>query len=299
MNALRFLKHVLVAALLPALFLPGMGPCVPVGAKTGMNPFFPLDNGVGRGVWTPEQQAATLEELGYVGIGYNYTSPEDLERWLKELDQRRLNLFEIYFGVNIDKPGVYPAGIQEAIRILKGRETILWLTVSGSTRAGDRDAEAAGLIQQVADWGKGSGLRLALYPHFGMYVATAEDALRVLRKVNRNNVGVTVNLCHELMSGNGERLFEIVKKAAPHTMLATICGADYGPGIKPDWSNYIKPLGQGHYDVYAFVKALRDAGHHGPIGLQCYQLKGDIKENLRSSLAAWNQYTARLAADSK
>ncbi|MCU0785775.1 MAG: hypothetical protein MUF81_17375 [Verrucomicrobia bacterium] len=42
---------------------------------------FVFDNGVGRGQWTPEQQAATIKELGYAGISYNYTSPEDLVAW--------------------------------------------------------------------------------------------------------------------------------------------------------------------------------------------------------------------------
>jgi len=37
--------------------------------------FFVFDNGVGRGKWTPEEQAKTLKELGYDGISYNYTNP--------------------------------------------------------------------------------------------------------------------------------------------------------------------------------------------------------------------------------
>jgi hypothetical protein len=35
--------------------------------------FFVFDNGVGRGMWTPEEQAAILKQLGYDGISYNYT----------------------------------------------------------------------------------------------------------------------------------------------------------------------------------------------------------------------------------
>lgn len=299
MRKLFIFKPMLAAALALALLLPGQIQAAQGGGKAKMNPFFPLDNGVGRGVWTPEQQAQTLKDLGYVGIGYNYTTPADLQKWLKELDARGLKLFEIYFGVSVEKPGVYPAGIQEAIKILKGRKTILWMTTQGSTKKGDRDEVAAKMIAQVADWGKASGLRVALYPHFGMYISTAEDALRVLPKVGRKNVGVTVNLCHELMSGNGDRLQEIAKKAAPHAYLATVCGADYGPDFKADWSNYIKPLGQGHYDVCGYVKALREAGYKGPIGLQCYMAKGDIKENLKNSLATWKQYSAQLAGEAK
>ena len=47
--------------------------------------FFVFDNGVGSGSWTPEQQAKTVKELGYDGISYNYTTPEDLVAWQKAL----------------------------------------------------------------------------------------------------------------------------------------------------------------------------------------------------------------------
>ncbi|MFP6597449.1 MAG: hypothetical protein VCC01_08330, partial [Candidatus Hydrogenedentota bacterium] len=38
---------------------------------------FVFDNGVGRGQWTPEQQARTLDQLGYAGIGYTGTEQLD------------------------------------------------------------------------------------------------------------------------------------------------------------------------------------------------------------------------------
>ena len=53
------------------------------GAFAARPEFFVFDNGVGRGSWTPDQQAQTLKELGYDGISYNYTTPEDLARWQK------------------------------------------------------------------------------------------------------------------------------------------------------------------------------------------------------------------------
>ena len=40
-------------------------------------PFFAFDNGVGRGVWPPSEQAETVKSLGYDGIHYNYTNPKD------------------------------------------------------------------------------------------------------------------------------------------------------------------------------------------------------------------------------
>ena len=51
----------------------------------------------------------------------------------------------------------------------------------------------------------------------------------------------------------------------------------------------IQTLDRGSYDVGAFVRQLRAMGYTAPVGLQCYNLKGDQKENLRRSLAAWRQ----------
>src|ERR1019366_9437008 len=69
--------------------------------------FFVLDNGVGRGAWTPEQQAKTLKELGYDGIGYNYTKPADLVAWQKAFKAQGLKIYSLYVYTFIDKPVHY------------------------------------------------------------------------------------------------------------------------------------------------------------------------------------------------
>ncbi len=201
--------------------------------------FFPLDNGVGRGSWTPAQQADCVQELGLDGIGYNYTKPEDLAAWLKALSSRGLKLYSLYFGITLDHENPDPAGLQEALPMLKGSGTIVWVTVARPRTGGDWDGVAARRIDALAELAAQQGLRLAIYPHLGLYVATAEDALRVLSRVTQTNVGVTVNLCHELASGNGPRLQEVIAKATPRLMLATICGATDKKDEAGGWTNYI------------------------------------------------------------
>ena len=51
----------------------------------------------------------------------------------------------------------------------------------------------------------------------------------------------------------------------------------------------VKMLGDGKFDLGQFLKELNAAGYRGPIGLQCYGLKGDPKENLTRSMAAWRK----------
>ena len=168
----------------------------------------------------------------------------------------------------------YEPGLTNAVHLLKGSDTFIWLTIREAR--GEHDAEAARLVQEVADLAGASGLRVALYPHRGYYMATADDALRIVKLAGRKNVGVTINLCHELMAGNADRLPALIKACAPHLFLVSINGASRGTTFKET----IKVLGQGEFDVPAFLTLLDQAGYAGPIGLQCFDLKGDPRENL-------------------
>jgi sugar phosphate isomerase/epimerase len=258
------------------------------------HPFFVMDNGVGRGKWTPDEQAQAVREIGYDGMSYNYTNQPDLvARWSHALGSRGLKLFGLYFHAYMDGPAAkrYPVGLRETIERLKGTDTVLWMTLreTKDKKKSGYDETGVAMVREVSDWARRSGLKVALYPHAGFYVATAEEALRIVKQVDRPDVGMTVNLCHELMAHNGDRLPEIIRQAGPHLFLVTINGADRGG--KP--SGYIQRLDQGSYDVGGFLKALDAAGYRGPVGLQCVGIKGDIRENLVKSLGAWKKYTGR------
>jgi sugar phosphate isomerase/epimerase len=56
-----------------------------------------------------------------------------------------------------------------------------------------------------------------------------------------------------------------------------------------DWNQLIQTLDQGSYDAGAVLRQLREIGYTGPVGLQCYNLKGDQKDNLQRSMAAWRR----------
>jgi sugar phosphate isomerase/epimerase len=73
--------------------------------------------------------------------------------------------------------------------------------------------------------------------------------------------------------------------------MVTINGATDRPG----WSNYIKTLDEGDYDVGGVLRTLRAVGYQGPVGLQCYNLKGALEENLEKSMKAWKEYCTRMS----
>ena len=110
------------------------------------NTFFPFDSGVGRGKWTPQEQAQCVGDLGFDGIGYNYNEkkPELLDEWLTELHQRGLKLVDIYSGLTFPKtPGARPNDfLRDPIRKLKGMETVLWVPIWGHPHDEPFDDEA-------------------------------------------------------------------------------------------------------------------------------------------------------------
>ncbi len=251
--------------------------------------FFVFDNGVGRGSWTPEQQAQTLKDLGYDGISYNYTTPADLGRWQQAFGAVGLKIYGLYVHTYIDRPEAFDARLPEAIALLKGTPTVLWITVQKPKVASPEDeAKAVRVVQQVADLAKAHGVQVALYGHAGFYVEHGEDSLRVVTKANRPNLGATLNLCHEFMSGVGDRLDSTLKAVAPKATRVSINGADLAS------KTWIMRLDQGDFDLVAYLTTLKAAGYDGPIGLQAYNVPGDVRENLAANIATWRRITSQL-----
>jgi len=248
------------------------------------SPFFAFDNGVGRDQWSPQEQADVLKELGYAGIAYTGTT--DLSERLRAFGSQGLRVFSLYVHCYPGQEDACPPQLTKTLKQLEGTGTMLWLTVQGKST----DAQAARVLRELGDAAARHGVKIALYPHFGNYVATARDAVRLVKLAGRKNVGVSINLCHELRSGNASQLGVIIKEAAPHLFLVSINGADHKGG----WDKLIQPLDRGEFDVHRFLRQLRDVGYTGPIGLQCYNVKGDLRENLQRSMKAWKELSQSL-----
>jgi sugar phosphate isomerase/epimerase len=268
-------------------------------APAGPNPFFAMDTATkDANHQTPQQQAQMLAELGYAGISIACENAQSLAQTLGELDQRDLQLFALYGGINVD-PGAQPydPALKDAVKVLEGRNTIVWLFVQSkeqkpSTSQGD--ARAVEIVNDLAEAAGAHGVRIALYPHHGFWLGTTDDALRITEKVNRPNVGVTFNLCHWLRVSPDRDARAAIERAMPHLFVVTINGADTDG---QDWKTLIQTLDRGTFDVRGFLEMLRDAGYTGPIGFQGYGLGGDARENLQRTMAAWQKYAEVLCGD--
>lgn len=255
------------------------------------SPFFAFDNGTGRGQLPPRQQAEMLREFGYDGIGY--TGAQGIPEMLEALDAKNLKMFSIYVAANVGTDGPsYDANLKQAIKELDGRETCIWLTLRGGKPSTDQyDDQAVAVVREIAAAAAESGLRVVLYPHVGFYVARLEDGLRIAEKVDRENVGTAFNLCHFLKLDDASKLEAALQRAMPHLFLVSINGADQGDTKRMGWDRLIQTLDRGDFPMDELLKTLKRFGYDGPIGLQCYAVKGDIRDNLRRSMVAWRKLT--------
>lgn len=263
---------------------------VPVAAANLSPGLFAFDNGTGRDQKLPlEQQAAILKSAGYAGMGI-YTGTAHIPEVLAALDHEHLRLLSIYVHSHVDDtaPRIDP-GLPAAIEQLAGRETMIMLTVQGQGK--NAEERAIENVREVADLAAKSGLKVCLYPHIGFYIETTPDAIRVLRKAGRPNVGAALNLYHTVMFHSTRcgddhlDLRQLVVQSLPHLAMVSI------NGIR---GSTIEPLGEGDYDVARFLSVLDNAGYHGPVSLQSYQVKGDLEQNLARSSAAWRAMLAKL-----
>ena len=261
------------------------------------NDFFAMDTGTkDASHQTAREQVQMIKDLGYAGIGVQ--GFEGLDAMLQELDQARLKLYNIYFLVDID-PGKepYDTRLKEAVQRLRGRDVMLWTAVTSrrfkpSSEEGDPDALR--ILGAIADLASESGLKVALYPHTSYWLERLEDALRLARKLNRANVGVTFNLCHWMRVDDETNLRPLLQAAAPHLLVASINGADSNcKGC--DWSRLIQTLDRGSFDVSSVLEILKEIGFHGPIGLQAYGIGGSAYDNLQRSMKAWQEMTGATA----
>jgi sugar phosphate isomerase/epimerase len=248
-------------------------------------PFFAFDNGVGRGKWPAEKQAATLKALGYDGISYNYTNNKDLENWLRIYRESGLKIFGLYFPVSPAKDPPWNPAIREAITLLKGSETVLWITIPAEkTKTADEyDKSVVKVLREFGELAQASGLRIAIYAHVGCHAASAADSLRLAKLVAHPAVGPSYNLCHEFLTGNGDKALETLRAVGPEAVLVSINGVD------PAGKKFILPLGEGAFDMAAFLAELKRIGYKGPVGHQFYSIPGAPEDNLKTAINAWRK----------
>lgn len=203
------------------------------------NPFFAMDN-IARG--GPEIAPAMLRELGYDGFGGRALD----EIMPPAVAARGLKFFNGYHVLTLDPAQPAPnEKLRHWLAAMQGRDTVLWLALNKVMRAdgtayaissSEADGFVVAQVRAIADAAKSSGVRVALYPHTGFWLARVEDAMRVADQLDRKDVGVTFNLCHWLKVEGVERdPVPVLRAGLPRLMFVTISGADTGDTRAMGW----------------------------------------------------------------
>jgi sugar phosphate isomerase/epimerase len=292
-NLIRIISALFIAC--PITGFSGIGNCeTPSSMRESEWPFFAFDNGVGRDQgWQPTRQAELLSRLGYDGIGYS--GLRNVEARISAFNKHDQKVFSFYERCSLDESETLDPDTVENLPHLEGTDAILWLLVTGKST----EEEAVARFRNVADVANKYSIKVALYPHDNTFVETGDHALKLAKLVNRENFGISINVCHELKAGKGENLVQLVKDSIDHLYLVSINGADRveDPNREKNWSRLIQPLDQGDFDIVPLLEQLRESGYEGPIGLQCYQISGEIEAILQNSISAWNELLSKSASD--
>jgi len=271
------------------------------GAAALPNPFYAYCVGIG----TDQQSAALpaqlalapiLADLGYAGMAH--VGLHGAMEMIETLEKHNQKLLAVYTDLVVD-PGQrgYDPELKRLIPQLQGHGTLVWLVVNSKRykpRSTEGDERAVELLREIADFAREYGVAISLYPHVGCYAERMEDVVRLAKKADRPNVGVTFTFCHFLAVDDAKNLDRVLEMARPKLTMVTINGTS---GFDPkNFGRWIQVLGEGSFDVGAVLKTLRRLDYRGPIGIIAYGIRGDHREILGRSMQAWKKLSAEAAA---
>lgn len=263
--------------------------------KSLVDRFFIMDTWFWANGLETAQQAEALKRIGWPKTTESRSKWETFPETLRILDGADVELCGIYVPIKIDS-GDLPDAVADAIRLLKGRDTLVWFNLNSdiyerSDLSGDR--HAIRLLRQASELARVAGVEISIYPHVGSWAERVEDGFRVARKTGCENVGCTFNLYHWLKAEGPENLETKARAALPKLNCVTLNGSMKN-AMELKVEEGILPLGDGDYDVETFVKTFVRMGYDGPFGLQGYGIGGNIDAKLKQSLTEWRSYCAEL-----
>lgn len=231
-----------------------------------------------------EKEAEFFKEAGYAGISQVYANEtgKKLEERVAAYEKSGVRVLSVYLSATKDPIK------EEAVKGLANRSGMIELTVKTIT------PEVVESIRRTAMMAEDLKIKVALYPHAGNAVATMPEAMSLIDKVGHPNLGVMFNLCHFLKNERAEDLEKVLSVAARRLFAVSTCGADIDGN---SWGQLIQTLDQGDFPQIRLLKALRNMNFKGPVGLQCYAIKGDPRVNLTASMKAWRKLLDELNKD--
>ena len=247
------------------------------------------------GMLSPIEQIKVLKNAGYKGLILNSQTKEDsvnLNIFIKELrNDKQINIHALMIRYNFNEAGQVRERWKMWVDKIAGKNIELWV-IFGKKMDGITDGFIESKLREIVKYAKTKKVKVILYPHSYCYIASAEEALPFVKKINDKNLQLAVHLCHEIRAGNGARMNAVFENVKPYIGAVTLAGtdsvADFSKPKLMDAST-IKPIGQGNFNMKNFIEPLRKSKYKGKVGFINFKIEEDPETYLKSSIIEWNK----------
>ena len=249
------------------------------------------------GKLAPLAQLSVLKKSGYKGIILNSQTETDtinLDVFLVALKkEKHFKIHAVMVRYDFTDPAQKREGWKIIVDKIANKGIELWV-IFGKKSNGITDSFIETKLKEVVKYAKEKQVKVILYPHSNCYIASAEEALPFVQKMNDPNLQLAVHLCHEIRAGNGARLSKVFENVKPYIGAVTLAGTDSVADFsKPKLmdSSTIKPIGQGNFNMANFIEPLRKSGFKGMVGFINFKIDDDPKSYLKNSMLEWKRLT--------
>ncbi|MCP5023610.1 MAG: sugar phosphate isomerase/epimerase [bacterium] len=231
----------------------------------------------------PASNVDHVRSLGFDGLVTRCSVASDIPKLTQYANHvASLSRFQMLAYVNYDfnhpdSPTVW----RDALPILAALDAPLWVIVKNAAST----AEVDDLLLRMARGSAAFGVPMVIYPHWNTNIENAAEAAIRIAQVGHANIHTSLHTCHEIRSGNQYDLRTVVATHVQNTRLVTIAGADSNAYAGPPphtWSDAIRPLDRGGFDLTPFLHALRKSRYKGPVILHTWGLANDPGHLARS-----------------
>jgi sugar phosphate isomerase/epimerase len=244
---------------------------------------------------SPKEQMQLLENFEYDGIVLKSEKSEDfnnLDEFIR-LDEMnpKIKITAIFERYNFNDPEERKERWKKVVDKISNKNIQIWI-IFGKKTEGITDAFLEKKLREITTYSKLKNVEVILYPHSDCYIASSEEALTFVEKINKPNLKLALHLYHEVRAGNGSRINEVFEKVKNHLGAVTLAGAnvvaDYTNTRTRDRST-IKPIGDGDFELTNFIVPLKKSKYKGTVVFMNFGISENPEDYLPQSLTEWKR----------
>jgi sugar phosphate isomerase/epimerase/sugar lactone lactonase YvrE len=246
------------------------------------------------------ERTKLLTEKGFAGLTFGIGNQKDLQKfkdYLKtdEVKSGKINIPIVYIPYAFGRKDILDPIWKEALTL--NNNMPLWVILTNRDGKATKE-KALKLFDDMTNEAAKNKSDIVIYPHDNTLIECIDDALPYIETLKKDNLKLTLHLSHEMRAGKTNQLLKVALRAAPYLTFASLSGSDVTmrPNADADWSDAIKPLDEGDFNVEEFVLLLQKIKFKGQTVLHTFGIKKD-KSHLDRSIKIWNDMVAKTYKD--